>query len=74
LNSYYAGRVIPLKQRLDEEYMAQAAFFSDLTLLLQTIARVWIAADGPGPATKRKREMGEALRGESGLTAESPPR
>jgi len=74
LNSYYAGRVIPLKQRLDDEYMAQATFFSDLTLLLQTIARVWIAADGPGPATKRKREMGEALRGENGLTAESPPR
>ena len=66
LKTYYAGRVIPLKQRLDNGYMACATFWSDLRLLLQTVVRVWLAADGPGAVATRQGNLGELLRGESG--------
>jgi lipopolysaccharide/colanic/teichoic acid biosynthesis glycosyltransferase len=45
LDSYYDCRVLPLKQRLDDGYMAQATLFSDLKLLLITAVRVWGAED-----------------------------
>ena len=66
LNTYYAGRVIPVKQRLDNAYMARATFSSDVRLLILTILRVWIAADDPRPAATRRRNVGDVLRGESG--------
>ena len=42
LDNYYSRRVIPLKQRLDDAYMARATFASDLRLLLLTVLRVWL--------------------------------
>jgi lipopolysaccharide/colanic/teichoic acid biosynthesis glycosyltransferase len=44
LATYYASRVLPIKQRMDDEYMAQATFFSDAKLLLRTVLRVWTPA------------------------------
>lgn len=52
LDTFYAGRVLPLKQRMDDAYMAQATLFSDVKLLGKTAATVWAAAgdpDLPGP-------------------------
>jgi lipopolysaccharide/colanic/teichoic acid biosynthesis glycosyltransferase len=66
LDTYYAGRVIPLKKRLDNAYMARATFSSDLRLLLQTIVRVWIAADSSLPAPTGKGKIRQILPGESG--------
>jgi lipopolysaccharide/colanic/teichoic acid biosynthesis glycosyltransferase len=43
LPQYYASRVIPLKQRLDEAYMLRATFVSDLNLLFLTVFKVWLA-------------------------------
>jgi lipopolysaccharide/colanic/teichoic acid biosynthesis glycosyltransferase len=42
LDRYYASRVIPLKQRLDDGYMEHATFASDLRLLVLTVLRVWV--------------------------------
>jgi lipopolysaccharide/colanic/teichoic acid biosynthesis glycosyltransferase len=41
LDSYYHGVVLPLKQILDDEYMAIATFASDLKLLLHSVLRKW---------------------------------
>jgi lipopolysaccharide/colanic/teichoic acid biosynthesis glycosyltransferase len=38
---YYRSVVRPLKQRLDDEYMARATFVSDLRLILASIFRRW---------------------------------
>ncbi len=43
LDGYYASRVLPLKQQLDDAYMARATFFSDLKLLWKTGVAVWTA-------------------------------
>ncbi len=43
LDSFYARRVIPVKQRLDDAYMARATLASDLKLIIGTALRVWIA-------------------------------
>jgi lipopolysaccharide/colanic/teichoic acid biosynthesis glycosyltransferase len=66
LDAYYADRVIPLKQRLDDVYMARATFSSDLRLLLQTVVRVWLAARGSRPAATCRGKIGDVLPGESG--------
>ena len=50
LDSYYASCVLPLKQRLDDAYMARATFYTDLKLLAGTVLRVWIAAEHPEPS------------------------
>ncbi len=41
LTSYYASRVLPLKQRLDEAYMAHATLVSDVKLLWRTVSALW---------------------------------
>jgi lipopolysaccharide/colanic/teichoic acid biosynthesis glycosyltransferase len=70
LDTYYANRVIPLKQRLDDAYMARATFPSDLRLLFLTAFRVWVAAAESEPAedlsSDRFRETGAVAPGESG--------
>jgi len=41
LDEYYRERILPLKHRLDVEYMARATFSSDLRLLVDTVLRRW---------------------------------
>lgn len=41
LDSVYHKVVLPLKQRLDEEYMASATFASDLKLIFDSMLRRW---------------------------------
>lgn len=41
LDAYYNNIVLPLKQRLDDGYMARATFVSDLRLILTTVLRRW---------------------------------
>jgi lipopolysaccharide/colanic/teichoic acid biosynthesis glycosyltransferase len=63
LNSYYAKRVVPVKQRMDAAYMARATFASDLSLLLLTIFRIWVARI---PSTQETQMLiGAALPGEA---------
>lgn len=45
LDSYYSNKVIPIKQSLDDTYMAHATFFSDIRLLLLTFFRIWMVND-----------------------------
>ena len=41
LDTYYHGVVLPLKQILDDDYMAKATFASDLKLIAQSVFRRW---------------------------------
>lgn len=41
LDGYYNAIILPFKHRIDEEYMAQATFLSDLKLLVDTVLRRW---------------------------------
>lgn len=41
LDTYYHGVVLPLKQILDDDYMAKATFGSDLKLIAQSVLRRW---------------------------------
>lgn len=41
LDTYYHGVVLPLKQILDDDYMAKATFGSDLKLIAQSVFRKW---------------------------------
>ncbi len=41
LDGYYHQVVLPAKQQIDAEYLAQATFFSDLGLLFHTALRRW---------------------------------
>jgi lipopolysaccharide/colanic/teichoic acid biosynthesis glycosyltransferase len=67
LESYYAKRVIPIKQRLDDAYIAHATFLSDLKMILVTMFRVWIT-NGPrnvdGLPAHEYQEIGSPLPGE----------
>lgn len=45
LDAYYHGVILPFKQMLDDEYMAQATFASDLKLILKSIFRHWDNAE-----------------------------
>jgi lipopolysaccharide/colanic/teichoic acid biosynthesis glycosyltransferase len=70
LDTYYARRVIPVKQQLDDEYMARATFLSDLKLIFLSIFRVWFAADRVSPllagvARDRQESISVALPGEA---------
>jgi len=47
LDGYYASQVLPLKQQLDDAYMARATFLSDLKLLFKTGMTVWTSAGAP---------------------------
>lgn len=47
LDTYYASRVLPLKQQLDDDYMAQATFLSDLKLICKTVITVGTAVEAP---------------------------
>jgi lipopolysaccharide/colanic/teichoic acid biosynthesis glycosyltransferase len=44
LDKYYHSTILPLKHRLDLEYMACATFGSDLKLLIDTVLRRWDTA------------------------------
>lgn len=41
LDNYYHSVVLPMKHRLDSEYMAKATFFSDFELILSSVLRNW---------------------------------
>ena len=41
LDTYYHGVILPLKQILDDDYMATATFRSDLKLLVYSVVRRW---------------------------------
>lgn len=41
LDNYYHSVVLPMKYRLDSEYMGKATFFSDLKLILSSVLRNW---------------------------------
>jgi len=41
LDAYYHSVILPLKQRLDVEYMAKATFASDFMLLVDSVLRNW---------------------------------
>lgn len=41
LDHYYHEVILPLKHQLDEEYMAEATFSSDINLILQSLLRKW---------------------------------
>jgi lipopolysaccharide/colanic/teichoic acid biosynthesis glycosyltransferase len=41
LDTYYYSVILPTKSRLDEEYMAQATFRSDLALIIMSVLRRW---------------------------------
>ena len=45
LDSYYARRVLPRKQCLDDAYMVRATLLSDMKLLFVTAVRVWGTPD-----------------------------
>ena len=66
LDHYYANRVLPLKQRLDDAYMARATFSSDLKLLFLTALRVWIAEESEVLSSDRAGEVSVVSPGESG--------
>ena len=61
LDTYYTGRVLPLKQRLDDEYMARATFVSDLKFIFLSVFRIWISADDALPAAALGREMSKSI-------------
>ena len=56
LDTYYAQRVIPVKQRLDDAYMARATLRSDLKIMALSVMRVWIDTDAPSTADLLARE------------------
>jgi len=41
LDSWYQDVVLPVKRRLDSDYMARATFFSDLQLIVKSVLRRW---------------------------------
>jgi lipopolysaccharide/colanic/teichoic acid biosynthesis glycosyltransferase len=41
LETFYQDVVLPLKQQLDDEYMAEATLFSDLDLIVRSVVRRW---------------------------------
>jgi lipopolysaccharide/colanic/teichoic acid biosynthesis glycosyltransferase len=41
LDAYYHSVVLPTKRRLDTEYMAQATFFSDFRIIIDSVLRHW---------------------------------
>ena len=47
LDTYYASRVLPVKQQLDDDYMARATFFSDVKLICKTVITVGAAVEAP---------------------------
>jgi lipopolysaccharide/colanic/teichoic acid biosynthesis glycosyltransferase len=51
LADYYRIIVLPLKQKLDAEYMAQASLFSDLVLLFKTVTGCWEGFESAPGAT-----------------------
>jgi lipopolysaccharide/colanic/teichoic acid biosynthesis glycosyltransferase len=69
LDTYYARRVIPVKQQLDDDYMARATFVSDVKLIFLSIFAICIAADSSAPADGLTRDWQEnspvALHGEA---------
>jgi lipopolysaccharide/colanic/teichoic acid biosynthesis glycosyltransferase len=61
LDTYYAQRVIPLKQQLDDAYMARATFLTDLKIIALSAARVWMDADALLPAGLTRDAYADSL-------------
>jgi lipopolysaccharide/colanic/teichoic acid biosynthesis glycosyltransferase len=60
LDRFYQDVVLPLKQKLDNEYMAEATLFSDLDLIVRSLARRWEGAELMRLLDSRPlRELGE---------------
>jgi len=45
LDAFYHSVILPLKQKLDEDYMANATFASDLNLIVVSVLRNWSDRD-----------------------------
>ena len=58
LEVFYQSVILPLKQKLDNEYMANATFASDFKLLVISVLRSWSDHELSAIATRCKR-MGE---------------
>ena len=67
LGDYYRDVVLPIKHKLDVDYMAKATFISDLNLLLNTALRRWNNSvmdrmvDGEASVTGIRKQSGQAL-------------
>lgn len=83
LDGYYNEVVLPFKHRIDEEYMAQATFSSDLKLLVDTVLRRWdtslmesllhdaqLEEEGPASRTVLYRRSLPVIGGEGELNPE----
>jgi lipopolysaccharide/colanic/teichoic acid biosynthesis glycosyltransferase len=64
LDDYYRERILPAKHQLDMEYTARATFFSDLSLLINTVLRRW-------DTSVMEKLMGSALPA-AGFAASTP--
>ena len=52
LDTYYHTVVLPVKRRLDAEYMARATFLSDLKLIVDSVLRRWVSSVMEGMLVK----------------------
>ena len=61
LDSFYHSVVLPAKHQLDEEYMANATFLSDLKLIVDSLLRRWDTSILEALLTTWAFEQGEAI-------------
>ena len=67
LGDYYRDVVLPVKHKLDADYMAEATFISDFNLLLNTALRRWNSSvmdhmlDGEASVTGARKQSGPAV-------------
>jgi lipopolysaccharide/colanic/teichoic acid biosynthesis glycosyltransferase len=61
LESFYHSVVLPAKHRLDEDYMANATFRSDLKLIVDSVLRRWDTSIMEALLTTWAFEQGEAI-------------
>lgn len=78
LEGFYHSVILPLKQRLDNEYMASATFVSDFKLLVSSVLRQWsdeelkrlLPAAAQGSRYHASRSMDEDMSAPSVLAAQ----
>lgn len=78
LEGFYHSVILPLKQRLDHEYMASATFVSDFKLLVSSVLRQWCDEElkrmlppaAPGLRHHASRSMDEDMSAPSVLAAQ----